>query len=55
MIGFALPGPVQIFDQDEVDEARRWLSGSLGSFHVKDLGDGVLHVQLMGKLDAGGL
>lgn len=52
MFGFALPGPVQIFDEGEVDEARRWLSESLGSFHMKDLGNGVLHVQLLGKLDS---
>lgn len=52
VMGFALPGPVETFDLDELDEARRWLTESLGSIHVTALDNGVLHVQLMGKLDA---
>ena len=50
-LGFALPGPVETFDVDETDEARRWLTESLGSMHMTDLGGNVLHVQLVGKLD----
>ncbi len=52
IFGFALPCPVKVFDLDEADEARRWLSESLGSVHLTDLGGDVLHVQLMGKLDS---
>jgi len=53
LFGFAMPCPVQVFDLDELDEARRWLSESLGSIHMSDLGGDLLHVQLMGKLDSG--
>ncbi len=50
-MGFALPGAVETFDLDEVDDARRWLTESLGSLHMRDIGDQILHVQLLGKLD----
>ncbi|MFZ5962654.1 STAS/SEC14 domain-containing protein [Thalassococcus sp. BH17M4-6] len=47
-----MPCPVAVFDLSEQDEAHRWLTESLGAIHQTDLGGGVLHVQLMGKLDA---
>lgn len=46
-----MPCPVHVFPLDEADDARRWLSESLGSIHQTDLGGGVLHVQLLGQLD----
>ncbi|SNR53674.1 STAS/SEC14 domain-containing protein [Puniceibacterium sediminis] len=46
------PCPVMIFALSEEEEARRWLSESLGAIHQTDLGGGALHVQLLGKLDA---
>ncbi|MHA6325055.1 SpoIIAA family protein [Roseivivax sp. CAU 1753] len=46
------PCPVMIFEPSQEDEARRWLSESLGAIHQTDLGGDVLHVQLLGKLDA---
>lgn len=52
IFGFAMPCPTRVFDLDEIDDARRWLSESLGSIHMTDLGSGVLHVQLLGKLDS---
>ena len=52
IFGFALPCPVQVFDDDELDEARLWLSESLGSIHLEDMGNGVVHAHLMGKLEA---
>ncbi|WP_425101603.1 STAS/SEC14 domain-containing protein [Tropicibacter sp. S64] len=45
------PCPVGVFLPREEEDARRWLSQSLGSVHQTDLGDGVLHVALLGKLD----
>ncbi|MBP0481265.1 STAS/SEC14 domain-containing protein [Sagittula salina] len=52
--GFSLlyPCPVAVFAPGEADEARRWLRESLGAIHQEDLGDGVLRVALMGKLEA---
>ncbi|SFA99928.1 SpoIIAA-like [Poseidonocella pacifica] len=47
-----MPCPVMIFPLAEEDEARRWLSESLGAIHQTDLGDGALHLQLLGKLDS---
>ncbi|WP_186766669.1 STAS/SEC14 domain-containing protein [Puniceibacterium confluentis] len=47
-----MPCPVMVFALAEEDQARRWLSESLGSIHQTDLGGGVLHVQLLGKLDS---
>lgn len=46
-----MPCPVDMFDHAEVDDARRWLRESLGSIQQTDLGQGVLHVALRGKLD----
>lgn len=51
ILGFAMPGPVETFDLDELDEARRWLHESLGSIHFQDLGNDTLNVSLIGKLD----
>lgn len=51
VMGFAMPGAVETFDLDELDDARRWLTESLGSLHMKDLGNNILQVQLLGKLD----
>ncbi|MGR3805453.1 SpoIIAA family protein [Marinibacterium profundimaris] len=50
-VSILMPCPVMLFDAGQEDDARRWLRESLGSIHQTDLGDGVLHVQLMGKLD----
>lgn len=50
-IAVFLPCPVAIFGPDERDAARRWLTQSLGAVHQTDLGDGVLHIRLLGKLD----
>lgn len=49
-IAFLMPCPVKTFDLDDLDEARRWLSTSLGAIHMRDLGGTALHVQLLGKL-----
>lgn len=51
--GFAvfMPCPVKVFEPDEADAARRWLRESLGAIHQTDLGGGVLHIKLLGKLD----
>ena len=51
-LGFALPCPVKIFPLTELEEARLWLSESLGSVHVDKLNDGHLKVALLGKLEA---
>ncbi|MBK0329089.1 STAS/SEC14 domain-containing protein [Rhodobacteraceae bacterium F11138] len=52
VMGFAFPGPVETFEPDELDAARRWLTESLGSIHMTPMGEDVLHVQLIGKLDS---
>ncbi|MGI9365391.1 MAG: STAS/SEC14 domain-containing protein [Rhizobiaceae bacterium] len=51
MVAPFAPCPVKIFDPSEQEDARRWLSESLGSIHIEELNPGVLHVSLMGKLD----
>ena len=50
-VSILMPCPVMIFDDGQEDAARRWLQESLGAIHQTDLGDGVLHVQLLVKLD----
>lgn len=50
-IGVFLPCPVQTFTLVQSDQARTWLVESLGTIHQRDLGDGVLHLELLGKLD----
>ncbi len=46
-----MPCPVATFKMSATEEARRWLRESLGSIQQEDMGDGVLHVSLLGKLD----
>ena len=50
-LGFALPCPIRVFDLEELEEGRRWLSESLGSIRVKELGESTLQVSLLGKLE----
>ena len=45
-----MPCPVQLFDLDQRDEARRWLAESLGAIHIDPHGD-VITVRLLGKLE----
>jgi hypothetical protein len=52
VLGFAMPGAVETFELDELDEARRWLTESLGSLQMQELGDGILELRLLGKLDS---
>jgi len=47
-----MPCPVKVFTPNETDDARRWLTESLGAIHQTDLGGGVLHIQLLGQLDS---
>lgn len=47
-----MPCPVATFDLADIDTARRWLVEALGSINQTDLGDGMLHVQLRGQVDA---
>jgi hypothetical protein len=49
--GWMMPCAVQTFGTDQEDDARRWLRESLGTIHQTDLGGGVLHLALIGKLD----
>lgn len=46
------PCPVMVFPLSGYEDARRWLTESLGAIHQTDLGGGVLHVALLGKLDS---
>lgn len=48
--GLLMPCPVQLFNLEEVDTARRWLAESLGSIHVMQESDVVI-VRLIGKLE----
>lgn len=45
-----LPCPVQVFEMEELESARRWIRQSLGSIHVTDLGGPCVQISLMGKL-----
>lgn len=47
-----MPCPVGRFALSELEDARRWLRESLGTIHQEDLGDGILHVSLRGKVDS---
>jgi hypothetical protein len=49
-MGFMMPCPVQLFDIDDLDNAKRWLSESLGSIHLSHEGD-VVTARLLGKLE----
>jgi len=46
-----LPCPVARFTMAELEDARRWLRESLGTIQQEEIGDGILHVSLRGKLD----
>jgi len=50
-MAFLAPCPVEVFSLDQLEDARRWIRESLGSIQMTDQGNGVLHVQLLGKLD----
>jgi len=53
--GFALPGEVRVFDDDDLDEARRWVSEPTSTGHLSfDLmeEEGVLVLQPQGELEA---
>ncbi len=49
-MAFMTPCPVQLFAIVELDDARRWLSESLGTIHIDSEGD-VVTVRLLGKLE----
>jgi hypothetical protein len=49
-MGFMMPCPIQLFDIDELDDAKRWLSESLGSIHLSHEGN-TITVSLLGKLE----
>lgn len=49
-MGFMMPCPVQLFEVDEVDDAKRWLSESLGSIQLDSEGD-LVTIRLLGKLE----
>ena len=51
-VAFMMPCPVQLFAIRELDDAKRWLSESLGSIHIHRTRD-VVTVRLLGKLDPG--
>ncbi|MDF0600749.1 STAS/SEC14 domain-containing protein [Psychromarinibacter sp. C21-152] len=51
-LSVVMPCPVKLFDAGEEDAAARWLSESLGAIHQTKLADGVLQVQLLGRLDS---
>lgn len=47
-----MPCPVGRFAMAELEDARRWLRESLGAIHQEEIGAGILHVSLRGKLDS---
>ena len=49
-MAFMMPCPVQLFAIGELDDAKRWLSESLGSIQIDSEGD-VITARLLGKLD----
>ena len=51
-MAFMMPCPVQLFAIGELDDAKRWLSESLGSIQIDSEGD-VITARLFGKLDPG--
>ena len=46
-----MPCPIRVFDLEELEEGRLWLSESLGSIRVNELGENTLEVKLLGKLE----
>jgi hypothetical protein len=51
-VAFMMPCPVQLFAMGELEDARRWLSESLGSIQIDREGD-VVTARLLGRLDPG--
>ena len=51
-MAFMMPCPVQLFAIGELDDAKRWLSESLGSIQVDSEGD-VITARLLGRPDPG--
>ncbi|NDG74300.1 MAG: STAS/SEC14 domain-containing protein [Synechococcaceae bacterium WB8_1B_136] len=49
-LALLLPYPVRLFNPAEADDARRWLSESLGTIHVDQQGE-VITLKLIGRLD----
>jgi len=49
-MGFVMPCPVMLFELGEIDDAKRWLSESLGSIQLNSEGE-VVSVRLLGKLE----
>jgi hypothetical protein len=49
-LGFMVPCPVQLFELGEIDDAKRWLSESLGSIHLSIDGP-LLTIGLLGRLE----
>jgi hypothetical protein len=45
-----MPCPVQVFDFEDGEAARRWLRESLGAIHLRDLGGPALQIELIGKV-----
>ena len=48
--GILMPCPIQLFEIDQIDDARRWLGESLGAIHLDQDGD-LITVRLLGKLE----
>ena len=51
-MAFMMPCPVKLFVLGDLDDAKRWLSESLGTIHIHKEGE-VVTVRLLGKLDPG--
>lgn len=51
VMALLLPCPVRMFRLEQQDEARRWLSESLGTIHLERAGD-VITITLIGLLDS---
>lgn len=49
-LGVLLPYPIRLFGCDGLDQARRWLSESLGTIHLDEDGD-VVRIAMIGMLD----
>jgi len=50
-LGLVFPCPIRLFGAGETDQARRWLSESLGTIHVDQSGE-VVTIEMIGCLDA---
>ncbi|MBM5802142.1 MAG: STAS/SEC14 domain-containing protein [Cyanobacteria bacterium K_DeepCast_35m_m2_023] len=49
-IALFMPCPVKLFQADQLDDARRWLSESLGTIHLTQQ-NGVVTLEMIGRLD----